>query len=188
MFNLTSSPVYVGGSRHLSAGSPAAAALVQFCTGLAHGGTSLHVGCASGADALALSIIPAKQITVFAQFSESGQGVISTSNYQGVRQVWWSGARVAWQAGGSVDTVPVKARLIQRSIAAFAGCGVAAFFAPGEGSLSVARHALAAGLPVLIWSQSGAGFKKLAGSQPARLIQCCGLSFWHHQPQQSNFF
>ena len=183
-----SSPVYVGGSRHLSAGNPAAAALVQFCAGLARGGTRFHVGCASGADALALSIIPTKQVTVFAQFSQSGQGAISASNFHGVRRVGWFGARVVWQAGGSVDTVPVKARLIQRSIAAFAGCGVAVFFAPGAGSLSVARHALAAGLPVLIWSQNGAGFKKLAGSQPAQLIQCCGLSFWRHQPQQIQFF
>jgi len=178
-----SSSVYVGGSRSLVPSAPAGVALARFVGSL--GSRPIRVGCASGADALALASAPVPSVlSVFAQFSSSGAGAFGSSAVSAVFSARARGASVSFLAGGSLS-VPVRARLIRRSVAGFSGAGVAVFFAPGSGSLAVARRALAASVPVLVWA--GGSAPSLPGFVPSR-VSFCGLSFWFFSPAQAPLF
>lgn len=180
-------PVYVGGSRNLSS-TLAAHTVVKFALAASKAGFAFHVGCASGADAALLSCLPLSithhsRCRVFAQFSSSGQGAFKSSAVQAVKRAASFGVPVRYLAGGSLS-VPVSARLIRRSLAGLAGAGVAVFFAPGVGSLSVARHAIAQGIPVLVWSQVFPSSIPSAKT-PVR-VSFFGLTFWFFEPAQKN--
>ena len=135
---------------------------------------AVSVGCAAGADALALSAAVAagasgRSLRVFAVGASSGAGFWSGSALSGVRLAAAAGASVAWLAGGSLS-VPLRARLLRRSLAALRGCSAAVFFlaSPSSpGSLRVASAAAAAGLPVFVFCCGFAGF-------PASLAGCSG--------------
>ena len=181
-----SSPVLVGGGR---AASPRAlAAAGRFARALVSGGYRLHVGCAAGIDAAALcgalalggrysSLFP--HLHAFSAFDEQGQGSWRSSAVQVVMAAARAGALVHWLAGGGLS-VPLVARLMSRSIAALAGCGLAVFFHPGPGSLKVARAALKAGIPVLVWRIGWPAPPVLAVA--AVPVSFLGFSFWLFQP------
>lgn len=172
----------VGGGRALVAGSPAAAALVAFIRSVFQAGGSLSVGCASGADQAALSLFSSlapSRVSVFAAFSPSGAGSWRCSAVSAVRAAAAAGASVRWLAGGSL-AVPLVARLALRSRAALAGCAAAVFFLPGRGSLSVARAALQAGIPVLVSCAGLAAAPVLP--VPAVRVVVAGLPFWSFAP------
>jgi hypothetical protein len=147
----SSGSVLLGGSRSLAA-SPHVGPVVS---ALLAAGCELRVGCAAGADALVVSAALAAgagpRLAVFAVGSSAGSGFWSGSALPVVRAAAAAGARVAWLAGGFLS-VPLRARLLRRSLAALAGCRLAVFFLAGPvspGSLRVAAAAVAAGVPAV---------------------------------------
>jgi len=182
-----SSPVYVGGSRSLASMSPAWVAVQNFVQEVVGSTPSfVHVGCSTGADQAAiLALAGSYQARVFSVTSHSGAGGWSGTASATVQRFFSSGGSVSFLAGGALS-VPLKARLIRRSLAGLAGAGVAVFFAPGAGSLSVARHALKRGIPVLVWVNPAKGcYQKIAGGKPANIITFLGFKFWLHEPKQA---
>ena len=170
--------VLVGGGRGVSAASPAGLACAAFVRALLASGGVLSVGCSVGADLVALgvgaSFAPAS-VSVSAVFSSSGVGGWSASAVAPVKAFAASGGSVSWLAGGPLS-LPLVPRLFRRSLAALAGCSLAVFFAPGRGSLSVARAALRAGVPVLVACAGCPVAPVLA--VPAVLVVVAGLRFW----------
>jgi hypothetical protein len=67
-----------------------------------------------------------------------------------------------------------------RSLAALRGCGAAVFFAPGVGSLKVARAALRQGIPVLVCRVSLSSAPVLAVAPV--VVSWFGQSFWLFAP------
>ncbi|MFZ6029854.1 MAG: hypothetical protein ACOYYS_19240 [Chloroflexota bacterium] len=165
------SVVLFGGSRSLTP-SPIVAQVVG--AHLAAGG-QVVTGCAIGADAQVIQCCPSAR--VFAAFGPGGAGAWLGS---AVAQVAAHPGRVTWWAGGPVS-VPLRARLIKRSIAALAGCSAAVFFEPGPGSLAVAAQAVKRGLPVFAFQGSTpAPVHGAAGCwQPGRFA---GFACWQWQP------
>jgi hypothetical protein len=122
---------------------------------------SVLVGCCAGADALVLSCALASglasRLSVFAAFSSSGAGSAGRlSAVPLVRRAAGAGAWVCWLAGGPLS-VPLRARLLRRSLALVDWLSsaawpsfVLAFLVPASrGSLAAASAAAAAGVPVL---------------------------------------
>lgn len=172
-----SSPVLVGGSRSLVAGSPAWVACQAFVSSLGSVGHVVHVGCAAGADRAALQ--SAYQARLFVAFAPNGAGSFSGSNVAGVQVCAPRCLSVSWLAGGSL-AVPLVARLMARSLAALQGCGAAVFFQPGPGSLKVGRAALRQSIPVLV-CQAGMSSAPVLPVAPS-VVQWLGCSFWLYQP------
>jgi predicted Rossmann fold nucleotide-binding protein DprA/Smf involved in DNA uptake len=149
--------VAVCGSRSLpvSAG-PLVGRVVQ---ALLSGGSSLVVGCASGADGFALSSVMSagavSSVSVFAAFGPGGAGAAgSVSAVSVVSAAAAAGVSVSWWAGGSAG-VPVQARLSARTraVVGAASSGLVAFLGSpaSPGSFLACRLALARGLPVLVF-------------------------------------
>jgi len=170
--------VYFGGSRSLAQGSPASFTLAHVTHAVLLEGHKVHVGCATGADQQVIHYVMqaysgqfTSSLSVFASFGLSGPieqeqsvilgtvhkypfiGYCSASAVHQVMAAHMAGVSVSWWAGGSAS-VPLAARLIRRSQAAFQGCAEAVFFSPGAGSLAVAGYAVKAGLSVFAFSQS----------------------------------
>ena len=157
---------------------------------MAQSGAAVQVGCAAGADAqvirffvFGLGAAFLSQLSVFAVGGACGSGFPSVSPFSLLQAV---ASRVRWWAGGSA-AVPLRARLIQRSCAAFAGCSAAVFFlssASSSGSLAVAAQAVKAGLPVFVFS---CGFSAAPASLAGQAGQWVPGSFfgfpcWQWQP------
>jgi hypothetical protein len=147
--------VAVCGSRSLplSARSPVG----RVVQALLSGGASLAVGCATGADAFALSACQSlgglTRVSVFAAFGPGGAGAAgSVSSVSVVNAEAAAGARVCWWAGGPAS-VPVQARLSVRTrkVVGAADMGLVAFFcaSASRGTLLACRLAATRGLPVL---------------------------------------
>ncbi len=177
--------IYFGGSRFFSQSTTP-----QILLHVLAAGESVHVGCSTGADQTVLSHClnssAFSQVKAFAAFaapvpspSLSGllfPGSCGVSNIKGIQAFALAGGSVSWLAGGSLS-LPLAARLIRRSIAAFQGCESAVFFAPGAGSLAVAAHAIKAGLSVYSFSQSAPA--PIAGSNGIWCISWLhGLQCW----------
>lgn len=145
--------IYFGGSRHQQ--NINSAIIGQVVRSVFASGKSVHVGCQFGADQAVISACPPSSLLVFAVAS-----VMSLPEHLQAARA--AGVRVVTCAGGSEST-PLKARYLLRSIKAFQGCSQAVFFAPGAGSLAVARECVRSGLPVLAF-----------GSMPARVPSVSG--------------
>jgi hypothetical protein len=109
-------------------------------------GACVSVGCSAGADALVLAAAlgAGSPVRVSAVGSLAGAGFWSGSAPLALLR---AAPSVAWLAGGAL-AVPLRARLLRRSLAALAGASAAVFLAPGPGSLAVAGAAVSAGVPV----------------------------------------
>jgi hypothetical protein len=138
---------------------------------LLDGGSSLSVGCASGADAFALSACQSagalSRVSVFAAFGPDGAGAAgSVSAVSVVSAAAAEGASVIWWAGGPAG-VPVQVRLSARTrrVVGAATAGLVAFFSASSsrGTVLACRLAAARGLPVLAFSVgfSGQGLPSL---------------------------
>lgn len=170
---MTGGRVMVCGSRALGASArPAVASVVRAALA---SGSRLVVGCASGADAAALAAAlaagPGAPVSLFAAFGQAGAGAAGrASNVRGVAAAVAGGLPVSWWAGGPAS-VPLRARLARRSLAAvrFAarggpGSSLVAFAAAlpprpfssgpfpscGSGSWSSVAAAALLGLPVSV--------------------------------------
>ena len=146
--------IHFGGSRNLS--DLYDPQVSQVVTTALEKGCFVNVGCASGADAAviaaALSFSPA-QLSVFAQFSFSGEGSFLFSAFTPVQLALQAGAQVSFLAGGPLS-LPLKVRLIRRSVAAFTGCAASVFFFSqpfSPGSLKVAAAAVRQNIPVYVF-------------------------------------
>ncbi len=119
--------IHFGGSRSLSQNH--FSFVSQVVQASLSAGASVHVGCAVGADQAvvhsALSV--PSSLFVFAQFSQSDQGSFSGSAVQSVLSAQAAGASVSFLAGGPLS-IPLRARLLRRSVAALRGCSFAVFF------------------------------------------------------------
>jgi len=177
------SSVLVGGSRTLSAPAAAAAACSAFTRSLLKAGCVLSVGCATGADQIALNTAVCSksfsQVRAFAAFTPAGNGSFGGSAVKAMQAAARAGVAVTWLAGGSLS-VPLVARLMARSLAALRGCSAAVFFSPGVGSLKVARAALRAGTPVLI-SCAGLSTAPALAIAPSSTV-VFGQPFWLFAP------
>lgn len=137
--------IHFGGSRSLSDSYfPLVSDVVSTPMQL---GCYVNVGCAIGADEAvieaALGCDPAR-LSVFAQFSASGEGSFSGSAYIPVIAAKKEGAQVSFLSGGPLR-IPLKTRLMLRSKAALAGCAGSVFFLSksfSPGSLKVAAEAV----------------------------------------------
>jgi len=183
-------PVYVGGSRSVNYGEQCAIQAAMFSARVVRRlGLPIHVGCCTGIDLHAQGLAPAKAFHIFAQFARWGQGSFASSAVRHTINQEHFGAKVSYQAGGAVATVPIRARLIKRSLAALAGCSVAVFFKPGNGSISVAKQALILGIPVLVWcKEPSQNTSPLVGASSHTLVQFLGTSFWLYDPKVKRLF
>jgi hypothetical protein len=161
----------VGGSRSLP--GSAAPLVARVLAGALRAGFSLSVGCAAGADALALAAgldLAPGRVRVFAVGSSAGEGFWSGSAPVSLlRSAAGAGAQVSWLAGGSL-AVPLRARLLRRSLAALEACSTAVFFLASpssRGSLRVAAAAVKAGVPVFAFCVGFSG-------PPAPPLDCAG--------------
>jgi hypothetical protein len=172
------SAVYFGGSRNL----PQSPLVGQVVSAVIESGASVHVGCQSGADQQVVEVaVPQSSLFVFAVAPSVG------SSPAHVQAAFNAGAWVTPRAGGG-PSVPIHARYLLRSKAAFAGCSAAVFFAPGAGSLAVAREAVKAGLPVFaFWVQAYPPAP--IPSTPGQWVRSsfAGFGCWQFQPAQGLF-
>lgn len=157
--------VAFGGSRSLPAAfSPLVVRVVSGC--VSAGASSFAVGCASGADAVALSALvaagAASRVRVFAVGSSSGAGFWRCSALAGVRAAASAGAAVSWLAGGALS-VPLVRRLAARSRACVASLGAGGVFCvfvsspSSRGSFGAARAAVSLGVRVVAFPCGFAG-------------------------------
>jgi hypothetical protein len=157
--------IHFGGSRSLCSASAAVAQAVSQVLAV---GAVVRVGCAIGADAqviqAALAAGAASRLTVFAAFGQGGAGAWSGSAVSVVQAAAAAGAAVVWWAGGPAS-LPLRARLLRRSVAALSGCAASVFVSPGSGSLAVAAQAAQRGQPVFVLAASAA---------PLPLARCAG--------------
>ena len=193
--------ILFGGSRHLS---PAFAPLVaSVVLQVISKGFKVHTGCCSGADALVIqaAIQRPGSLSVFAIGNKFGRGFWSCSSYQWVSVAAHMCESVTWLAGGNLN-VPLRVRLINRSLAALKGCSAAIFFLSGRsspGSLAVAAQAVKRGAQVFVFP-CGFGFTfppasptpkaglrpKCAGSW--QLSSFAGHKCWQWVPNQASMF
>lgn len=178
--------VMVCGSRSLPPG--AVRTVGQVVPVLLGAGSVLSVGCASGADAAAVSSALAQgagsRLQLFAVGGASGTGFAGkASAVAGLRAAVAAGAAVSWWAGGSA-AVPLRARLARRSLACVQsasaggpGSGLVAFVsslpsqpfgsgawpACGSGSWSSIAAAARAGLSVVVVPVGGLSGSLLPG-------------------------
>jgi len=125
-----------------------------------------------------MSAAPAGRLAVFAAFSAAGAGACSLSAVAAVQSAARCGASVCWQAGGP-PAVPLAARLARRSAAVVRGASALVLFAPGAGSLASAALAVAAGVPVFVFSSAGAPLAGVPGQAGAWVPgSFVGLSCW----------
>lgn len=178
--------VMVCGSRAL----PAAAARTvgQVVPALLGAGSVLSVGCATGADAAAVSSAVAlgagSRLRLFAVGGPGGAGFAGQlSAVAGLRAAAAAGAAVSWWAGGPAS-LPLRARLARRSLACVRaaaaggpGSGLVAFVAGlppqpfssgtwpscGSGSWAAVAAAARAGLPVVVAPVGGLSGSSLPG-------------------------
>ena len=199
-------PVLVGGGRSLVLGSPLALQCASVSVALARAGHPVHVGCAAGADAVAVHALLGFPglLRVFAVGLPSGAGFWRGSAFAGVQAAASAGVPVRWCAGGALVSsrapgsgvvfssgsrppsswpVPLTSRLFLRSVACLRGCGLAVFFAPGPGSCSVARAALRSGVPVLFFCAFPPELPV-----PAVASSLFGLPCWLFSPPQLPLF
>lgn len=138
--------LHFGGSRSLSPSFfPFALSVARFALSR---GFSLRVGCAVGADALFLRSLPVSSVSCFSAFASSGAGSFSGSAVSVVQSFASRGGSVSWLAGGPLR-LPLRARLIRRSLAALSGCRASVLFlsgsGAGSGSLAVGARAVLGG-------------------------------------------
>jgi hypothetical protein len=167
---------------------PAYAGLVAACVAsVTRRGAAVVVGCASGADQLALACALAvgtpAGVTVFAVGGADGSGFARGLVPAGVVAAEAAGCSVRWWAGGA-PAVPLRARLALRSRALVAhvaaggpGSGLVAFLGPGaaRGTWAAIRHAAALGVPLVVFPCGAAaplpplGFGAWVAAVPAGL-------------------
>ncbi len=152
--------VMVCGSRSLLQSGPGAQLVQALVWSLLGAGRSLVVGCAAGADAAALNAAvsagAAGRVSVLAAFGPGGQGAAgSASAVSVVAAAQAVGASVSWWAGGG-QGVPLRARLVGRSLAAVRS---ATGSGPGAGLVAVVG-----GPPPRRWSGSGPWWSCGSGS------------------------
>lgn len=194
--------VLFGGSRSLS---PSFSSLVSSAvSAVLCAGGNISVGCASGADSLVVSAAlafpaPAGSFRLSAVGSSDGTGFWSGSAPLSLlRSVAAAGFPIAWVAGGS-PSVPFRARLFRRSLAALAGCAAAVFFlaAPdSSGSLSVAAASASTGARVSVFccgfsgppAPLGSGCVGSWVSAAAPVSLPAGCCFFRWVPAQMDLF
>ena len=159
------------GSRALP--SSAASLVARVVASVVRSGRGVAVGCASGADAFALSAALASgaRLSVFAVGGPSGRGFWRCSAFSLVSRAAASGASVSWWAGGrcscpscsgsgSGRCPSLVGRLRRRSLAfvrfvasSGSGAGLVAFVSSpsSRGSFLSVRAAVRAGLPVVVF-------------------------------------
>lgn len=191
----TPAPVVLfGGSRGLPREfAPVVARVVRAALAA---GYAVSVGDSAGADLLALAAAVAAapaRLSVYSVGEPHGAGWLSClAPWRALRSAQAAGARLVWLAGGPLS-LPPRARLVRRSLAALAPASLAVFFlcSPASvGSLRVGAAAAEAGKPVFVFTLGFAG-------APAPLPGCAGqwlpaslagLSCWSWQPAQASLF
>ena len=145
-------------------------------------GRQIAVGCAVGADQMALEAALANgaKPTVFAAFGSDGYGSWKGSAVATVRKAARtlenSGGKIHWWAGGG-RFVPLTQRLSRRTLAMVAevaasgpGNGLVAFLTPdSKGTLLTIREAVRLEVPVVVFLVAGAQLPTVQGGswQPA---------------------
>jgi hypothetical protein len=132
--------IYFGGSRSLQS-HPAIQPVISATLKAGH---LVHVGCQNGADRLAV---------LAAQSIDPGRlCVFCVANQE---PAWVLGAWLKLAAGGPAS-IPLGARYLRRSMAAFQNCAMAVFFEPGAGSFAVMREFVKQypAAPVFVFSET----------------------------------
>jgi len=176
--------VLLAGSRSLP--SSFAPLISRVVSALSSAGRSLAVGCASGADALALASCRSLSLSasVFAVGTSAGAGFWSGSAPLSLLSAF---PAVRWLAGGPLS-LPLAARLSRRTRAAVAfaaaaprpGSGAVVFFRSpsSRGSALAARSAVAAGLPVVAFPCCGLSPSALPSLGRGRWAPAGGSAPW----------
>ncbi|MCP3867754.1 MAG: hypothetical protein GY703_06600 [Gammaproteobacteria bacterium] len=153
---MVSPVVMVCGSRSLPGGFvPQVGRVVSALVG---SGSMLAVGCATGADAAAVSsavaVGAASRLRLFAVGGANGSGFAGqVSAFSGVRSAVSAGAVVTWWAGGPA-AVPLRVRLARRSLACarFTAAG-----GPGSGLVGFVFQLPARSFGSGVWPSCGSG-------------------------------
>lgn len=170
--------IYFGGSRSQSIYQASQIAVLR---AVANSDQPVHAGCQLGIDQSVVSY--------FGMFAPSSLVVFAVAPNKAaaprhIQQVPKS-ARVVFGAGG--QSAPMPARFLLRSIAAFQGCSHAVFFAPGSGSLAVARECVRASLPVFAFGSMPAPVPSVGGQWVGSSFM--GFACWQWQaPKQPALF
>ena len=112
----------------------------------------IHVGCCSGVDAAVVTAALAmpQNLQIYSIADSKGNGYTRNwSNMRGVSTAAGLGATVHWLAGGTLS-VPIRARLKLRSLAALRYCTTAIVYITAynsPGSLAIATAAAKKGIP-----------------------------------------
>lgn len=129
-----SSAVAFSGSRAVASSPLMAAAASIAVREVSAAGGLVSVGCCIGADAAvlnsAVSLGLAPSVSIYAAFGPGAMGAVSLSNWDGVYRASDSGATVHWWAGGD-QNVPLRARLVNRSLACIRSASVLVAFVVG---------------------------------------------------------
>jgi len=144
----------------------------------------MAVGCATGADALALSSAVQAgahaSVSVFAAFGPGGVGACQWSSVGSVMAFEQAGGKVAWWSGGGAG-VPLVVRLRQRtlSVAEAGQGGLVAFLGhpSSAGSLLACRQAAGAGVPVVAFPLGFNGVR-LSRLGSGHWVPVGGLGVW----------
>ncbi len=181
------------GSRSLSSSF---SGLVSSVVSSLPAGSSVAVGCASGADTSVLSaaLSSGLSLSVFAVGSFCGSGFTpSFSAFPLVSRAASAGASVHWLAGGSLS-LPLRVRLAVRSrslvSSVVSGSLVAFLSSPGSrGSVQALRFAVSCGVPVFVFT---CGFSAPSlpslGSGTWRPVSFFSHSCWSWSPGQRSLF
>lgn len=171
--------VYFGGSRKFNQVYTRVASVVS---AVVASGQSVHVGCQYGADqaviksALSYCFGSVHVFAVASSIATAPAHVQFAANHA---------VKVTFSAGGS--SAPIPARYLLRSIAAFQGCKSAVFFAPGAGSLAVARECVRQGLQVFAFGSLPARVPSVSGQWVTSSFM--GFQCWQWSaPIQSSLF
>lgn len=149
--------VYIGGTRSIH--YPSVLPVAPLVRAVFRSGCGIHVGCQTGIDQSVVfyGLLCPSSLFVFAVAPTLAEAPAQ------VERAFHAGASVTLAAGGD-PSIPLKARYLLRSKAAFAGCGQAVFFQPGPGSLAVARECVKSKIPVFAF----------ATFEPARIPRTAG--------------
>ena len=123
-------------------------------------GRSLSIGCATGADAVAVSAVVSRhacsQLSVFAIGGQCGSGFVGrASSFSGVRVASVLGASVSWWSGGAAS-LSARQRLVARSLVCVGSANAVVAFVT-----SMPSHSWSGGG---VWRSCGSGSTERRGS------------------------
>lgn len=199
---------YIGGNRTLKGNKDAHRLIGKVTREIIGrlGNNAISTGCAVGADAIAILYTPAHQLRIHTAGTSYGKGYPRRHNLHNILDAEQYGAEVHYMQEQDLK-IPMRARLMQRSINGFQDASQALFFLASprmSGSLKVASRAATAGLSVTafcFFHGSPASLSQPKRRLPGRWVRASNfwarfrhphkhspLIIWHWESDQDTLF